>query len=110
MRAAGITAHGLTYHPILPFYEGRRNVLWIRSSIPPPKFDVKVKVTLEAPESAAAHKIVVHAGVASRREREIRLARPEVADFAADTQMPPHSHIQADAAFDDGSGGRLAGV
>src|SRR5258708_20446271 len=56
------------------------------------------------PDAAAGNKVVVLAGLAGGRKREIRLARPEVAGLTADAETVPKFHVQANPRLDDTRG------
>lgn len=62
---------------------------------------------LEPPERSATHKVIMEAALPRRRQREVRLSRPEIAYLAADAQLLPHLHIQSQPGLHGKTGRRF---
>jgi hypothetical protein len=63
-----------------------------------------VRWVSEAPEDTTTDEVIVLAGFAGRREREIGLAGPEVAPLTTDIDRARKLHIEPNTALEDTAG------
>src|ERR1700686_4473792 len=57
--------------------------------------------TLEVPGGSGAHEEIVLSGFSRRGQGKVRLAGPEVANFAANPDAAPNPYVQAQSALKD---------
>ena len=62
--------------------------------------DRLIETLLEVPDHAAANEVIMLPRLSRIGQREIRSARPEVADFTPNAETVPGSDVQTDATLE----------